>query len=127
MPRYTPNIALSIALLCLTILPTLAATPHPTRPRKSPPLTQADRDALELGRKILAAQAAIKNPAAPGSMKAITDLGHDQRYYVMTRGWLAYQLQADQSIRSARKDRTPKAITDRIAFLKKAMRRLDME
>ena len=42
-----------------------------------------DVEAMELGYKVAAVKVAIRDPAAPGAMHAITSLGHDQRYYVM--------------------------------------------
>ncbi len=87
----------------------------------------ADKAALELGRKVLAVKHAIHNPGGPHAMKAITDLGRDQRYYVMVRGWLAYQLEGDMSIFYARKERTPDAVMERIDFLNEAIRAIDLE
>ena len=46
----------------------------------------SDAEAMELGYSISAINAALQHPEAPGTMHAITDLGHDQRYYVMVRG-----------------------------------------
>ena len=86
-----------------------------------------DQTALELGHKVLAVREAIQNPRAPNAMKAITDLGGDQRYYVMVRGWLSYQLEGDMSILSAGKGHTPDEVTERIDFLKKAIRAIDLE
>lgn len=45
----------------------------------------------------------------------------------MVRGWLSQLLSADESIASASKDNTPPRITTRIAFLKKAIRAIDLE
>ena len=47
-----------------------------------------------LGRKALAVRKAIQDPKAAGGMEAVTDLGRDQRHYVMVRGWddAEYQL-----------------------------------
>ena len=82
--------------------------------------------ALELGQQIKAIQRAIERPEIEGSLKAVTQLGHDQRYYVMVRGWLAYQLQADESIAAATPETSPK-IRRRIDFLKRAIRAVDLE
>ena len=57
--------------------------------QKVPPLddlTVKDREALELGRKILAVKTALQDPCENASMKAIKDLGNDSRYYVLARG-----------------------------------------
>ena len=86
-----------------------------------------DRIALDLGRKVLAVKTAIQNPDAADAMQAITNLGLDQRYYVMLRGWLLMQLQADQSIAEANKPDVPEAVQERIDFIKSAIRRIDLE
>lgn len=93
----------------------------------SGPLTKEDQSALELGRKVLAIQGAIERPQAPGSMDAVRDLGLDHRYYVMVRGWLDYQLKGDRSIRDARRESSPPTVRDRIAFLEKAIRAIDLD
>ncbi|MCF7734122.1 MAG: hypothetical protein K9N23_20730 [Akkermansiaceae bacterium] len=93
----------------------------------APKLPDADQEALDLGRKVLAVKRAIANPGAPAAMPSVTNLGHDSRYYVMVRGWLKQQLSADQSIADARGKDTPKKIRDRISFLTKAIRAIDLE
>jgi hypothetical protein len=64
-------------------------------------------------------------------MDAVTKLGHDQRYYVMARGWLSYQLQGDLSILEASKEQTrdpvKDRVKDRISFLRKAIQAIDLE
>lgn len=87
----------------------------------------ADQTVLELGHKVLAVRQAIQNPGGPNAMKAITDLGRDQRYYVMVRGWLSYQLEGDMSILDAAKEQTPDAVKERIDFLNRAIRAIDLE
>lgn len=83
--------------------------------------------ATELGYKVAAINAALRNPAAPGALEAITSLGHDQRYYVMVRGWLTYQLQGDLSILQATQGQQQPAIRARIDFIQQAIRALDLE
>jgi hypothetical protein len=83
--------------------------------------------ALELGRKVFAVREAIQNPGMPNAMQAVTDLGHDQRYYVMVRGWLSYQLQGDMSILDANREQTRDEVRARINFLEKAIRAIDLE
>ena len=82
--------------------------------------------AMELGYKIAAVNKALQNPGAPGTMQAITNLGHDQRYYVMVRGWLMYQLQGDMSIMEATQQPRP-AIRARVDFIQQAIRAIDLE
>ncbi len=90
------------------------------------PVTDA-QTARDLGRKVLAIDQAIRNPGAPGSMQAILDLGLDQRYYTMVRGWLSYQLQGDISILNASQEKIPAALRARIHFLEQAIRAIDLE
>jgi len=86
-----------------------------------------ERDVLELGYRVAAVREAIANPAAPHALQAITDLGHDQRYYVMVSGWLAYQRQGDMSIVAASSGQAPQRIRERIHFLDRAIRAIDLE
>ena len=87
----------------------------------------SDQTAHDLGRKVFAVQQALKNPKAPGAMKAITDLGHDSRYYVMVRGWLVQELAGAESIRDANREKAPAELRERIDFLHKAIRAIDLE
>ena len=96
-------------------------------PAGTPEKSKTDMAAMDLGYKVQAIMHAIENPKEPGAMNAVTSLGHDQRHYVMVRGWLAYQLQGDLSIRAANKDQTPDPVNTRIEFLQKAIRALDLE
>lgn len=82
---------------------------------------------MELGRKVLAVRQAIQTPGEANAMQAITDLGHDQRYYVMVRGWLTFQLEGDRSILAAAGEQTPPGVRERIRFLEKAIRAIDLE
>ena len=88
---------------------------------------RCDADASALGRKVLAVQAALAGPTAPGAADAIKALGLDSRYYVMVRGWLSMQLAGDRSIANARGDATPRHIQERIDFLEQAIRAIDLE
>lgn len=86
-----------------------------------------DQAAQELGYKVLAIRAALQNPGGPNALQAVTDLGRDQRYYVMVRGWLAYQLEGDRSILDAAGGQARAAIRERIRFLEQAIRTIDLE
>jgi hypothetical protein len=86
-----------------------------------------DQAALELGRRVQAVREAIQHPEAPDALQAITDLGHDQRYYVMVRGWIAYQRQGDMSIVAASRGQAPEPVRARIRFLDRAIRAIDLE
>jgi len=82
---------------------------------------------MDLGYRVAAVREAIQNPGAPGSMQAVTDLGHDQRYYVMVRGWLMYQLRGDMSLLETTHDLNQDALRVRIAFIQRAIRAIDLE
>lgn len=86
-----------------------------------------DEEALWLGHKVLAIKASIQDPNAPHAMRAIMELGTDSRYYVMVRGWLSQQLQGDTSILDASKNKVRPEIRERIEFLQKAIRAIDLE
>ena len=86
-----------------------------------------DAAAMELGYKIAAVNEALQHPSAPGALQAITNLGHDQRYYVMVRGWLMYQLQGDMSLLQTTQATQQPAIRARIDFIQQAIRALDLE
>ena len=91
------------------------------------PAVMEAQEAVLLGQRVHAIREAIQHPDTPGALQAITELGHDQRYYVMVRGWLAWQLQGDMSIADASKGQTPAAVEARIRFLQRAIRAIDLE
>ncbi len=87
-----------------------------------------EKEASEIGRAILAIQKALAHPEAPGSLEAVTELGHMTAHYTMVRGWLVQELSRAESIKSAQQpDAKTPAIDARIAFLKKAIRAIDLE
>ncbi|MDG1733491.1 MAG: hypothetical protein P8M49_00925 [Thalassotalea sp.] len=88
-------------------------------------LSQEDIESLKLGQQINEALQAIKHPKDPASIHKITALGWDQRYYLMIRGWLVLQLQADKSIYTGTQEQAH--IASRIEFIKKAIRTIDLE
>ena len=93
----------------------------------SPAVAGDDEEARQLGRKVLAAAAAILDPNLPGAMRAITELGTDSRYYIMVRGWLDQQLKGDRSIVAAAGAGRNRFIEVRISFLEEAIRAVDLE
>ena len=94
---------------------------------KTPAASADDQSARELGRKVLAVRQALANPKAPGAMQAITDLGLDSRHYVMVRGWLVQELAGATSIRDANRGKVTVELNERIDFLHKAIRAIDLE
>ena len=113
---------LLLAACTLTAVPLLQAAD-----RLDKSAEMEDQAALELGYRVQAVREAIQHPEAPHALEAITDLGHDQRYYAMVRGWLLYQRQGDMSIADGSRGQTPEHIRTRIRFLDRAIRAIDLE
>lgn len=88
---------------------------------------EVSKEALRVGRLVLAIRAVMDNPNLPNAMNTVVELGTDSRYYVVVRGWLNEQLRADQSILDARRDDAPTKISERVLFLKRAIRAIDLE
>jgi len=86
-----------------------------------------DEELTGLGRQVQAVHRAISDPATPGAMQAIRELGTDSRYYTMVRGWLAMQLKGDESIVAASGPGQRPKIEARIMFVNKALRAIDLE
>ncbi len=88
----------------------------------------SEAEALALGHRVLAVQDALQDPEAPGALAAVVDLGTDSRHYVMVRGWLMLQLQADTSILEATRESDPRPnIETRVEFVRTAIRAIDLE
>lgn len=104
-----------------------AITSQPVLLRANGQYREQGRAAAELGNKVLAVMHAIRNPEAANAIQSVTDLGHDQRYYIMVRGWLQYQLDGDKSILKSAGEQTPIDVIQRVQFLEKAIRALDLE
>ena len=88
---------------------------------------KVSKEALRVGRVVLAIRDVMDNPNLPNAMKTVVELGTDSRYYVLVIGWLNEQLRADQSIIEARRDDVPTKISERVLFLKRAIRAIDLE
>ena len=94
------------------------------------PINQAlasDTEAARLGQRVFAIQSALDDPAAPGALQAVMNLGLDSRHYVMVRGWLSLQLEGDRSIAESSQDYVSAEIERRIEFLEQAIRAIDLE
>lgn len=120
-------VSVTITSVVVMAGPNAAPTDSSRSTPTATPMAPSQREALELGHKVLAIQHALQHPGEPDAMKAITDLGHDQRYYGMVRGWLSHELQGDQSLLDANKEHTPLAVKERIRFLQQAIRAIDLE
>jgi hypothetical protein len=97
------------------------------RPLERVDQSSADEHALWLGQSILAIAAAIRSPESPDAMDAVLALGLDSRYYVLVRGWLSMQLAGDIDIMEARNGDVSPQLAARVAFLRKAIRAIDLE
>ena len=81
----------------------------------------------EIGVMVLEIEAALKAPGDE-SLATIVRYGTDSRHYVMIRGWLAQLLKGTESQRSAARDPDLKRKhQESVEFLKKAIRRIDLE
>lgn len=85
------------------------------------------RYAQQLGEQVIAVGEAIREPGGDGAMEAIVELGTDSRHYTMVRGWLTLQLQGDQSIVDASEPGDRPRLEQRIEFLQRAIRAIDLE
>ncbi|NRD75829.1 hypothetical protein HQQ94_21940 [Shewanella sp. VB17] len=75
---------------------------------------------------------ALDNPDLSSSLITIMKYGTDSRYYVMIRGWLTQELNGVQSqldaIGEKQQDSEHKQkFTEKVYFLKQAIRRIDLE
>jgi len=131
MLKCSLMVALTVMFVFVIVNLGTADSPAPeyekSKLAKTAPLSKEDQAALQLGHRVLAVRLAIQNPEAPNAMKAVTDLGRDQRYYIIVRGWLSYQLQGNTSMLEVSKERTSDKTKQRITFLKKAIRAIDLE
>ena len=128
MQTIRPSL-LTLCLVGLLMLPRLvpmSAAAQEAKP-EIPTMSEEARSAQELGRKVVAIQHALDHPETPGSLEAVKALGLDTRYCVMVRGWLSQVRLGDLSIVESSKENTPQKIKDRIAFVEKAIRAIDLE
>ncbi|MFC7338239.1 hypothetical protein ACFQY0_13680 [Haloferula chungangensis] len=83
---------------------------------------------IRVGSMVLAIDAALKSPEKKESLETIARYGTDTRHYVMIRGWLSELLKGTESQLAATTDPELKAKHQQKAdFLKKAIRRIDLE
>ena len=72
--------------------------------------------------------AALKAPGKPESLETIARYGTITAHYVMIRGWRVQELKGAESQLSAAKDGALRKKHEvRVVFLKKAIRRIDLE
>lgn len=65
----------------------------------------------------------------PDAFEKIAEYGTDSRYYVMIRGWLVQELSGTESLVESTKGREElqKKHMEKAAFLRKLIRRIDLE
>ena len=94
-------------------------------------LSEQSQYALEVGRKVLAIQAALETPDQSASITAVKALGLDSRHYVMVRGWLVQELRSAKSWQETSTYQTSvayKNATDRrVSALRRMIRAIDLE
>jgi|GEM_PF-1900806 len=89
---------------------------------------ESGTEEYKIGVMIKALSRAIASPDEPDSHKIITQYGTDSRYYVMIRGWLVQVLSGVRSQLDAnRNDTTKEKLSEKVALLTQAIRRIDLE
>lgn len=87
-----------------------------------------DSEEFRIGTMVIEVSSALKHPADPKSLETITRHGTDSRHYVMIRGWLVQELKGTESQHAANRKPARKAeLQIQIDFLKRAIRRIDLE
>lgn len=90
--------------------------------------TNNQNEALRIGAMVMEIDAALKAPDDAKSLETIVRYGTDSRHYVMIRGWLVQLLKGAESQHSASSDPELKAKHKAsVDFLKKSIRRIDLE
>lgn len=89
---------------------------------------QSWQEQRRIGVMVQAVDEAIAAPADPAALQTVVRYGLDSRHYVMIRGWLALELQGVESQLAATRNPEDKArFQSRAAFLRQAIRRIDLE
>ena len=77
---------------------------------------------------VKAVAAALDAPEEPASLETIAGYGALTAHYVMIRGWLAQELKGVESQLEATRDPAKKSpLEAKASFLRKAIRRIDLE
>ena len=119
------------AFATLVVGSTLAVCASGELPVAEKQVTARDAQQTEecqIGRMVKQIQEAIRAPENEASLATIVKYGTDSRYYVMIRGWLKEELLGVESQRDAAREETTKAVFGKkVEFLRKAIRRIDLE
>lgn len=71
---------------------------------------------------------ALLAPEKEASLQTIAKYGTDTRYYVIIRGWLKEELAGAQSqLEATKEEKIRISVEKKVKFLKKAIRRIDLE
>jgi len=82
----------------------------------------------QIGVMVKEITAALKTPENPESFEIIVKYGMDSRYYVMIRGWLTQELRGVSSqLGGSGVSAAKLKLQQKAAFLKKVIRRIDLE
>ncbi len=125
------SIMLALTVACCIVTQSASQTPGKEETEGIAMLSDQDKEALELGRKVINVKAALQTPEKRTSIEAIRDLGLDSRYYIMVRGWIRQHISMTESYRGTTtyhdsEDRK-KEVDGRIKALQKALRAIDLE
>ncbi len=92
------------------------------------PADERMQETCQIGVMVQAIDAVLKNPDLPDALETVVTYGTDSRYYVMIRGWLIQELRGVESQLSANRN-VPinEKHQKKAAFLKQAIRRIDLE
>ncbi len=91
---------------------------------------QAERAAQEqrIGKMVLEIQEALAHPEEPESIETIAHYGTLTEHYLMIRGWLGLELQGVESqLQATHNSRLKETHQAKAEFLRKAIRRIDLE
>ncbi len=87
-----------------------------------------DSEEYRIGVMVKAVAEAIKAPEKPASLETIAKYGTLTAHYVMIRGWLVQELKGVESQLEASRDPKKKHPFEiKASFLRKAIRRIDLE
>lgn len=85
--------------------------------------------AYQIGVMVNEIDSLLYNYTDPKAFEKIAEYGTDSRYYVMIRGWLVQELAGTESLIESTEGREPlhSQHVEKAVFLKKLIRRIDLE
>ncbi len=83
---------------------------------------------VHAGKMVSEVSLSLSDMDREGALDSIAEYGTDSRYYVLIRGWLKQELEGVESLLSVTKDDERRiTLSKKQAFLRKAVRRIDLE